>query len=156
MSPLRWLEANVRYVYPAFIGALVIINFCKASRRRRRNMDRYHPIYPLSYYPMNSNRLEAEEKAKKLFISLLTPEQKKELEQERRVTVKGGTTNTLYQIGIGVAGNIRQKHGNKLYCCHMNLSCHVPTWDHMAAQLLHLKYNEKDFLNRAYSSIWRY
>ncbi len=111
--------------------------------------------------------MKAEEKAKELFLSLLTKEQRDEFGDKGYVTVIGGETKIPYLISPGYSGNIADtskrrnrpscecpdcqgRHpGYRTMCCHMG-DMDVPYWAHMVAQLLHLKYNEAAFLRVAY------
>lgn len=113
---------------------------------------------------------DAQKKAKDLFFSLLTEEQKQEFHEYQRVTVVGGKTKNVYTINYGFSQNMygtgvaatQGRTGScrcpecsdptrrRNICYHMQLDC--PSWDHMAAQLLYIRYAEDKFLDGAYIS----
>lgn len=98
----------------------------------------------------------AEEQARNLFLDLLTPEQREELATRGHFTLYGGKTGWRYLMAPGYSGNVVVDHPNRAtsLCCHLTTVDAFPTYDHMIAQLLSIRYNEKQFLQAAYPAIY--
>lgn len=91
--------------------------------------------------------------AKSLFISLLTDRQRNDLSEKHYLIELGGITGWIYKIHFGCVGNIavrRPKEEEQGLCCHLQQHGPFPMYDHMIAQLLYIRYNEKKFLATAY------
>ena len=118
--------------------------------------------------------LNAEQKSRALFLSLLTKRQKDFFDKVGYVQVQGGKTRNVYNIFPGYSQNIRgrltfnqlarvtKKDGppcacpdctrdrDHVICYHMRIG--APLWDHMAAQVLYIRFAEEVLLDEAYIS----
>ena len=90
--------------------------------------------------------LSATERSKKTFERLLPATERKRLNEQGFVTVKGSASGASYAIRVGASGNV---NGNgKHFCCYVDEV--LPTFDHMTAQYLAIKYNEEHFIQTAF------
>lgn len=87
----------------------------------------------------------ARARACNLLLSLLSPEQQNQLEQAGYFTFRGQSSK-IYMIRMGYSGNVSGP--TRSYCCYVN-DYRLPTYDHMIAQYLALRYNEEHFLATA-------
>lgn len=95
-------------------------------------------------------------KSFKLLLSLLDNEQRKDFRQHRHFFVIGGETGTKYRIrenGGNLSANIDVYYKDKDQISH-RICVHPPNYecpigDHLVAQMLGLKFDEKDFLKVA-------
>jgi hypothetical protein len=87
-------------------------------------------------------RDEAEKKAEKLMLSLLSRSQKKEYAEKSQITVPISRTSEII-ITKGREGNLIERNpktgSQKRWCVH--ITDQVPDFDNMAGQLLHLQTN---------------
>lgn len=97
-------------------------------------------------------RSEVVERARKLLVDSLTPDQKKDYDKDMSFIVYGQKTGNRYRINHGRAGNVHRIDGGKLrkYCAHPAM--HVPNEDTMLAQKLMIEIHEEDFLRLANAS----
>lgn len=98
-----------------------------------------------------AERQAVEDAARELLVSLLSPEQRAELDEHYRVTVLTPAGHR-YRIGCGGGhvGNVTLLDGDRrvaALCCHSSGS--LPSWDHFAAQLLALTADEESFVGTA-------
>jgi hypothetical protein len=91
---------------------------------------------------------EAREKSKQLLISLLDKQQAEDLEKKGSFGFVSDS-GKVYTIQNGMSNNIIQQDGEKKtrLCCH--IKDNVPMYDHMAAQLIWLKFCEDEFVKMA-------
>jgi hypothetical protein len=80
-----------------------------------------------------------------LLCSLLDKAQRKDLDENGYFTFTSELGNR-YTVCHGYSGNVISLGSmNRRYCCYVDAR-DLPTYDHMAAQFLALKYNEEHFL----------
>ena len=93
----------------------------------------------------------AAERANKILLEHLTPEQRETIEKNDWFIIEGGTTKKRYRVRrTGIAGNVEELEGEKVvakYCCH--IAHHYPRPDHHLAQKLMLEWDESEFLRLA-------
>lgn len=93
----------------------------------------------------------ATQKSHDLLVSLLTEDERRRFKTNGHIQERGGVSGWLYDISIGYTGNIVVK-GQEI-CCHLVMPERFPIYDHMIAQLLNIRYNERGFIKEAYTSL---
>lgn len=92
---------------------------------------------------------EASRRARTLLQSILPDVEAKRLDDAGYFLFKSQSGQN-YRITYGVSGNILNIDKSRYYCCYVKSYDRLPSYDHMLAQYLALKYNEKHFLRTAY------
>jgi hypothetical protein len=99
--------------------------------------------------PQRVHPLLAARQAKALLQSILPDVEAKRLDDAGYFLFKSQSGQN-YRISYGVSGNVLDIDRGKYYCCYIHSYDQLPYYDHMLAQYLALKYNEKHFLSTAY------
>jgi hypothetical protein len=129
------------------------VNIChERSEAETRRLDDLHRQAQERANAVATERLAADQRAKDLLLSHLTPEQRKTFENNGWFIVKGGKSGDRYKIKTnGYAGNIDKVDVNNVsqirFCAHTRRE--LPLHDHHVAQMLAIQYDEEQFLRVA-------
>jgi len=125
----------------------------QAAEREERNR-----VYRQQDAARRRQKEEAEERARKLLMSLLTPEQRVELEEKKHfhlTVMDPDGAERVYRIDRGMAGNVKllgpDGRPARSYCIHAD--SRLPYEDQMLAQKLLLESDEGQFLKIANQTI---
>lgn len=88
-------------------------------------------------------------RAERLLMSMLSADQKAQLEKFRYFDVIGKRSRNRYRVHYGTHGNVRLMEGDREVISYCAQPDSVPTEDAMLAQKLQLEYDEDAFLKAA-------
>ncbi len=98
-----------------------------------------------------AERQNASQRARTLLLCLLDDRQQNEFERDRAFTIRA-ESGQRYRLRWGHTANIEVLHRNRVtrrLCAHPHNVHELPIEDTLAAQLLHLRHNEQEFLRGA-------
>jgi hypothetical protein len=115
-------------------------------------------VYRLKEAERRRKKEEAEERARKLLMSLLSPEQRAEMEEKKHfhlTVMDPDGASRRYRIDRGFQGNVKLLGPDgkpaRSYCIHSD--SRLPYEDQMLAQMLLLEANEGEFLRIANQAV---